>query len=89
MEKITLEEKPTHRLWAEMVNGVAFLHLEVYKWNSKVLRQMDSRWKEICKSVKGSVYVCQNSSPTDHFLTRFGFVPHKEINDLKVWRRDF
>lgn len=89
MNQITLEEKPTHRLWAEVVHGVAFLHLDVLKWNAKVLRQMDARWKEICGSVRGSVYVCQSNMPTDRFLKRFGFVPDKNVNDMKIWRRDF
>jgi hypothetical protein len=84
-----LENKPTHKLWADMVQGVAFLHLNVYNWNSKVLRQMDARWKEICDGAKGAVYVRKNDRPSHKFLKRFGFEFDHQEDDIEVWKKEF
>ena len=74
-----------YAIYLENAYGDLFVHCDVFRWSSKVRRQLKEEWEGILIGVEPPIFALHNSEDKKHqkFLTQMGFVPFQDAGDDK------
>lgn len=95
MSKVPVVRSHEFNIYYEQINGLTFVHCDVFKWNKTVKEHLMIDIEIICELHKGPMYAYHIVGDRKHekFLRMVGFKPlskgyNKELKQIEIYIKE-